>query len=248
MKEITYKWIIYLTVNLKNSKLYVGVHKTTSDKYDQYLGCGVYANKPATYKKSKTPFQHAVNKYGIKNFMRFTLFTFDSEEEAYKKEANFVDEEFIKRKDTYNLILGGRLNTNHANQYTEVHMYDISGVYIRSFETVTEANKTINPGATSSGHISRNIKLGYLTNGYQFSYEKVPFMKEYVKPEIIRSDEYRAKLSKSKSKRVGRFDLEGNMLEEYPSLKSCKQAGYTNAQGVIEKRRNHCKGFIFKYL
>ena len=31
------------------------------------------------------------------------------------KEAEIVNLEFISREDTYNLILGGRLNTNHAN-------------------------------------------------------------------------------------------------------------------------------------
>lgn len=246
--EIIYKYIIYLTVNIVNNKIYIGVHKTEFNTFDGYIGCGVYINRPATYKKSKTPFQHAVNKYGINNFKRSTLFTFDNEVDAYNKEAELVNEEFIKRKDTYNLILGGRLNTNHANQYTEVHMYDLSGEYIRSFETVTEANKFINPGATSGGHISRNIRLGYLTKGYQFSYEKVPFMKEYEKKKIERTDEYKENISKRQSKRVGRFTLEGELLEEYPSLKKCREAGYTNAQGVIEKRRTHCKGFLFKYL
>lgn len=246
--DLIYKWIIYLTVNSVNNKIYIGVHKTNREDWDQYLGCGVFANKPSTYKRSKTPFQYAVNKYGKDKFIRTTLHTFDNEKEAYEKEAEIVNEEFVRRTDTYNLILGGRLNTNHANQYREVHMYDATGEYIRSFETVTEANKFISPGATSGGHISSNIRRGGLTKGYQFSYEKLPYMKMYEKKKIERSEEYREMLSKRKSKPVGRYSLTWELIEEYPSLKKCREAGYTNAQGVIEKTRNHCKGFLFKYL
>ena len=246
--DLVYKWIVYITVNTVNNKTYIGVHKTDRDDFDGYLGCGVNIYRPATYKKSKTAFQYAVNKHGIDKFSRSTLFTFDDEIEAYKKEAELVTEEFVRNPNTYNLIVGGRLNTNHANQYKEVHMYDISGEYIRSFETVTEANKFINPGAVGGGHISINIKKGYLTKGYQFSYEKLPFMKEYEKKKIERSDEYREMLRQRQSKPVGRYTLEGELIETYPSLKKCREAGYTNAQAVIEKRRNHCKGYMFKYL
>ena len=127
-------------------------------------------------------------------------------------------------------------------------MYNIHGEYVRSFETVTEANKFLNPLATTAGHISRNIRKGYLTSGFQFSYEKLPFMKEYKKKKIERSDEYREMLRVRQSKPVGRYSLEGELLEIYPSLKAARLAGYTNAQAVIEGNRNHCKGFKFKYM
>lgn len=246
--DLIYKWIVYLTVNTVNKKTYIGVHKTTRDDFDGYIGNGVDVNKPSSYKNSKTPFQYAVNKYGIATFVRSTLFTFDNEEEAYKKEALLVDEDYVRNPNTYNLIVGGRYDTNHANQYKEVHMYDIHGDYIRSFETVTEANKFLTPDAKTGGHISRNIRKGYLTKGYQFSYEKLPFMKEYEKRKIERSEAYKNMLRIRQSKPVGRYSMEGELLETYPSLKAARLAGYTNAQAVIEKRRNHCKGFKFKYI
>lgn len=235
-------------MNTVNQKTYIGVHKTDKEGFDGYIGCGVNIYRPSTYKKSKTPFQYAVNKYGTDKFIRTTLFTFDNELEAYQKEEELVSVDYVKNPNTYNLIVGGRLNTNHANQYTEVHMYNIHGEYIRSFDTVTEANKFINPEATTSGHISRNIKKGYLTNNFQFSYEKLPFMKEYEKKPIERSEEYKEAIRKRKSKPVGKYSLEGELLETFPSLKSCRLAGYTNAQAVIENRRTHCKGYVFKYL
>lgn len=235
-------------MNTVNKKTYIGVHKTHKEDFDGYIGCGVNINIPSTYQKSKTPFQYAVKKYGIDKFIRTTLFSFDNEIDAYKKEEELVTEDYIKNPNTYNLIVGGRINTNHANEYKEVHIYNIHGEYIRSFSTVTEANKFINPDATTSGHISRNIKKGYLTNGYQISYEKLPFMKEYEKKKIERTEEYKEAIKQRKSKPVGKYSLEDELLETFPSLKSCREAGYTNAQAVIEKRRNHCKGYIFKYL
>ena len=244
-----YKWIVYLTVNTVNQKTYIGVHKTNRDDFDGYIGCGVNIYIPASYKKSKTHFQYAVNKYGIDKFIRSILFTFDNEEEAYKKEKELVTEDYVRNPNTYNLIVGGRLNTNHANQYKEVHMYNIHGEYIRSFETVTEANKYLHPNATTSGHISRSIKHGQLIDKqYQFSYEKLPYMKEYEKKKIERSDEYREMLRIRQSKPVGRYSIDGELIETFPSLKSCRLAGYTNAQAVIENRRKHCKGYVFKYL
>jgi len=40
--ETNYKWIVYLTTNLVNKKIYVGVHKTlTPDVFDGYIGCGI---------------------------------------------------------------------------------------------------------------------------------------------------------------------------------------------------------------
>ena len=248
MEEIKYKWIVYLTVNIANNKIYIGVHKTDRDDFDNYLGCGVYTNRPATYKKSKTPFQYAVNKYGVKSFKRTTLFTFNNEADAYGKEGELVNDEFLKRPDTYNMILGGRINAGNANPPKAVHMYNISGEFVRSFDSVYEANKFLNPNATTGGHIPRNIKKGYLTKGYQFSYEKVPFMKEYEKPIVTISEEHKEACRKANSKPVGRYTMEGELVEEYPSLKAARLAGYTNAQGVIEGRRNHCKNFIFKYL
>jgi hypothetical protein len=246
-----FKWIVYLTVNTVNKKTYIGVHKTNTDKFDDYLGCGVYKNSPSSYKKSKTAFQHAVNKYGVDAFIRITLFEFDNEDEAYKKEEELVTEDYVRNPNTYNLIVGGKKSTSHANASIEVHMYDIHGEYIQSFDNCSEAYKFLYPDSkqNSRGHFARNIKLGYLTGGYQFSYEKLPYMKRYEKQKIERTEGYKEAIKQRKSKPVGRYSLEtGELLESYPSLKSCRESGYTNAQAVIEKKRNHCKGYMFKYL
>ena len=50
------KYIVYLTINKINKKIYVGVHKTINNQWDYYIGNGVFTNRPDTYKKSKTIF------------------------------------------------------------------------------------------------------------------------------------------------------------------------------------------------
>jgi hypothetical protein len=100
MPELKYIYIIYKTTNLVNQKIYIGVHKQKFKKllfpiiFDGYFGSGK-ALKPA------------LKKYYKENFIRETLFVFYTRDEAYVKEKEIVNKEFIKRKDTYNLVVGG---------------------------------------------------------------------------------------------------------------------------------------------
>ena len=86
-------YIIYETKNLKNNKIYVGMHETDNVD-DGYLGSG---------KRLK----RAIRYYGKEFFERRVLYYLDSREEMINKEIELVTEEFINRKDTYNLKLGG---------------------------------------------------------------------------------------------------------------------------------------------
>jgi hypothetical protein len=87
------KYIIYKITNLINGKIYIGKH-TTNDIHDSYMGSSKILNL-------------AFKKYGIENFKKEILYIFDSEEEMNKMERFLINEEFVKRKDAYNLNLGG---------------------------------------------------------------------------------------------------------------------------------------------
>ena len=102
------KYIVYLTTNKINNKIYVGVHSTENPNiFDGYLGCGVFNNAPKTYKNGGTIFQNAVAKYGPNNFYRQTLKIFDNKESALAFEKEIVNDEFIERTDVYNMVIGG---------------------------------------------------------------------------------------------------------------------------------------------
>ena len=235
------KYIVYQTTSKVNNKIYIGVHKTENPEiFDGYLGNGVYIYRPSSYMNPKTHFQYAVKKYGIKNFIRTTLKVFDSEEEAYKMEAEIVNQEFIEREDTYNLILGGRDVTQFM---VKVYMYDLEGNFEREFESLVAAAKYLNPEATGGGHLPRAIKQRHQFLGHQFSYEKVDKMPK------LKAMKNREKVEKPYSgEKVGRYDQDGNLLEIYETMTHCVKAGYKNAKLVALGKRNLCKGFVFKYL
>ena len=50
------KVIVYCTTNIINKYIYIGVHVCKSEKFDGYIGCGVYINQPSTYNHPKTAF------------------------------------------------------------------------------------------------------------------------------------------------------------------------------------------------
>ena len=85
-------YIIYKTTNTVNGKYYVGVHNDTKDNY---LGSG-------------RALLSAIKEYGRENFVRETLEVFDTEEEAYLREAEIVNETFVADRNTYNVGKGGK--------------------------------------------------------------------------------------------------------------------------------------------
>ena len=128
------KYIVYLTTNIVNKKIYIGVHETENpDIFDGYLGDGVFCNSPKTYNKNLTAFHCAVSKYGPSNFKRKTLQVFDTIEEALRLEAELVDQKFIERTDTYNITLGGGMPPK-LNKH--IFQYDLEGNFIKEWNSI----------------------------------------------------------------------------------------------------------------
>ena len=91
-KEKKYNYLYKIT-NKINNKIYIGVH-STDDLDDGYMGSGVILKL-------------AKEKYGEENFVKEILEFFDTSKEMLDAEANVVNPEFRKRKDTYNIAIGG---------------------------------------------------------------------------------------------------------------------------------------------
>lgn len=128
------KYIVYITTNKINGHIYVGVHKTNNpDEFDHYLGEGVFDNKPSSYNKAKCHFHQAIIKYGVSNFYRQTLKIFDTLEEALNLEAYIVDEEFVKRTNTYNMVVGGGVPPLHNKI---VYEFDLNGNLIKTWNSI----------------------------------------------------------------------------------------------------------------
>lgn len=161
----TLKWIVYCTTNIVNKKIYIGVHKTNPNQYDYYIGNGVYTNNTATYERSKTYFQRAVKKYGVKSFVRNIIATFNNEEDAFNLEADIVNEEFLKRTDVYNIALGGK-SGGSIIQCIPCYQYSIDGEFICEYKSYLDASKVIQRSLRS---IQRAISDKTRCNNFYFT-------------------------------------------------------------------------------
>lgn len=197
--------IVYLTINTVNRKIYIGVHQTEDDsKFDYYLGNGVYTNK--VINNPKTPFQEAVKKYGVKVFERITLFRCNSREEALEIEAHLVNEDFIQRKDVYNVTVGGG-NPPLLNK--QVYQYSLEGDFINEFESVKEAGEFV--GSAFSGVISNACNYKTISYGYLWSYEKV---------DKLDIDDFNINVQKVK---VHVYDFDRTYLKSFETLSECSK-------------------------
>ena len=297
------EYIVYMTINLVNNKIYIGVHKTENPNvFDGYIGCNVKINSPSTYMNPSTPFQYAVKKYGVKNFKRYTIKSNLTRQEALELEAILVDKEFISREDTYNVALGGteiditQFSYHHG---TPTYKYSASGKLVDSYESVTEAAKD---AGCKKKVIYKAIKSGMKRGDYYYSYtltdnfipNKLPSLKgktiyiydlegNYVtsllsgeelknffnithygniRQAILNDRPYKGyQLSLEKkdkvhkanslqntSKRIGCYDLNGNLIEEFSSTKQATKKYGSGVFRVLNNRQKQTKGFIFKYL
>lgn len=99
-------YLVYKTTNLVNGKIYIGKHET-NNLDDGYLGSGILIRR-------------AIEKYGEENFTREILFECSSQEEMNAKEAELVNEEFLKCDDIYNIKLGGKGGFDFINNNSEI--------------------------------------------------------------------------------------------------------------------------------
>ena len=106
-------YIIYKTTNTINGKYYIGVHNNTKDTY---LGSG-------------RALLNAIQEYGRENFVRETLEVFATEEEAYVREAQLVNEKVVADRNSYNIGKGGKGGPGQPK--SEAHKQKIRDNHLR---------------------------------------------------------------------------------------------------------------------
>lgn len=86
-------YILYETTCEVNSMTYIGCH-ATNDLNDGYLGSGTHLTR-------------AIKKHGKDSFSRKIIQFFDNPVDMFASEKLTVTEDYVKNKNTYNLVVGG---------------------------------------------------------------------------------------------------------------------------------------------
>jgi hypothetical protein len=110
-------YILYKTTNTINGKYYIGVSN---------------GNDPF-YKGSGTALKEAFASYGRSNFSREVLEIFDNASDAYARESEIVNEEFVKNRDTYNIKVGGKGGTGQLK--SDTHKKNLSIAIKQKYNT-----------------------------------------------------------------------------------------------------------------
>lgn len=215
------KYIVYKTTNTVNGKIYVGVHRTNPDIFDGYIGCGV--TKKDLKKSKNKGFPAAVKKYGYSNFKREILFEFPDSEEgmiaAYKKESEIVNTDFIKSKDTYNLVLGGKF-TLYENLKKVIAQYTLEGKFIRTWNSISEAESSLGLSSISENLIGKSKYCGDFQWKYYIDTKDIP--------KVIK-----------KEKTVYQFDLKGNLLKVWKNASEASK-NFKNNNAAFKAIHNVC--------
>ena len=162
---------LYKITNLINNKFYIGVRTTIIEPIkDHYYGSG-------------KAIKAAIKKYGEINFKKEILEYFDTKEEAYKREAEIVNESLIQNPLCYNINLGGyggdqiydktKLSSNLKNKF---YTKNKEGKYILVDKTnnlpgVMKDRITVyNLMDGKRKHIIKEQFKFYYDNGYQLKF------------------------------------------------------------------------------
>lgn len=221
--------IVYLTINTKNNKIYIGIHDTLDPtKFCGYLGCGVNRNRPSTIKHPTTPFMYAVKKYGFDSFKRVTLKIFDNRDDAKKLEALLVDQFFIEREDTYNVALGGG---DPPKNECPVYQYDLCGNFINCYPSFHLA------GIENGGKGGSSIRLAAINKCCAFeSFWSTDFV------DHLDISEYQNTIQRVE---VHLYDAKGNYLQSFRSQSEAIK--FLNVSlGVLQRAillKNKVKGY-----
>ena len=180
-------YLIYKITNQNNGKIYIGQHQT-ENLDDGYMGSGQNIKR-------------AINKYGVENFKREILYYCTDFETMNNMEEIIVNQEFVDRKDTYNLRLGG--SHGSFSDETKRKMSEAVKRGMNNEEVRRKISEAVKKGMTEE--VRRKIseaRKGRTSpiKGCHLSEETRRKMSEARKGKVV-SEEHRRKLSASAKRR-----------------------------------------------
>ena len=201
-----YVGYIYKISNTVNNKLYIGqTVKTIQTRFREHI------RSARTNTNQTMIIPKAIKKYGEDNFSisEIEKIIEDSKEELFNKlnerEIFYISLYNTVRPNGYNVTSGGH---NSDNLCIPVDQYDLNGVLINSYKSITDAAQII-----SNNDIPISVPLiRYVCNG------KYKTAKNYIfrfKGESF--DKYETTVIRNNKKAIDQYDLNGNLLNTFES-------------------------------
>ena len=225
---IIYGWYCIPTCNW-----YVGQTIDPERRFKQHIN-------DAINKKDNNIFHRALRKYGLENWVYCVL-----EDNVLKENLNLKEIEWIEYYDSfyngYNLTTGGDTN------------YIVSEEYRRKLSESRKGKSSWNKGISMNKESKK--KLSESLKGRVISTETRKRISESLKGRVI-STETRKRMSESakggsKIKPVSKYDLNGNFIKTYSSIKEAimenPKSSSSNIGAVCKGHRIQCGGFLWKY-
>ena len=186
--------------------------------------------------------ENAIKKHGIKNFKRCILQSFKEKDQAYKREREIVNEEFVKRADTYNMKVGGIggfsdklywLGRHHSPETIEkCRLANIGKIFSQETKKKmsqakkgkTTWNKDISPSQKTRALMSKNRK-GKLVGKDNPFYGKKHSQQILIKLRKPKSEQTKEKMKNSRTynhhSQQTKQKISKSLREYYSKQKNC---------------------------
>lgn len=202
------KFFIYKTTNLITGMFYIGKHETDNEN-DKYIGSG-------------RKLLEDIKKYGRINFTCKKIYEFKTREEMNKKEAEIVNEKFLKRKDVYNINIGGTgwkafVNTPEINNKRLQTMRAKGDYYKKCSIEGNKKFKLLKENKDYAEKIKQKIKKGQQKVGFIHS--------TFLNKQHTNETKYKMSLSKKgkpfpNNKSIGTMWIKNDVLKANSRIKS----------------------------
>lgn len=216
---------VYCVTNLINGRKYIGSNSTNDPKY---MGSGVDIKKD-------------IKKYGRENFTKQIM-------------NNVDDIEVMKELEEYWIEYFDAVNNPMFYNLTK-YPAGITTFPKDKIENIIKANKG---NKYHLGHKQSDFQKSQTRKaniGRKHTKEHIEWRRNYMKGNKYTlgykfTQEQKDKISKAKSKSIIQYDIQGNFIQEWPSIrKAGKELNIDEGMisNICNGKKNSTKGFIFKF-
>lgn len=212
-------WTVYVHINKKNFKCYVGVTSKSPEK--RWLNGIGYKNQL---------FYNAIKKYGWDGFYHEIVASGITKDEAENFEKILIDKlDSLINKNGYNVAVGG-IGGYRYDEMVPVYQFDIYGNFIKEYNSIANIEREFN---IPSSNIIACCKNKYIyAGGYVWQYKRDV-------PDLLKFKENFDDSLYDQYKPVYQFDMNQNFIAEY---KCASEAAKTNDEFFSVSILDACRG------